>query len=66
MKIVRKNENINKKYEDINIGEVFVCIADGEIYMKTEHGALDLESGFYYTIEDYCEVELLDVELHVL
>ena len=66
MNIVRKNENINKKYEDIHIGEVFVCIADGEIYMKTEHGALDLESGYYYTIEDYCEVELLDVELHVL
>lgn len=66
MKIVRKNQNIDKYYEDISIGEVFINIVDGDIYMRTEYGALSLEDGYYYTVEGDDKVELLDVELHVL
>lgn len=66
MKIVRKNQNIDKYYEDVAIGEVFLNIVDGDIYMKTEYGALRLEDGYYYTVEGDDRVELLDVELHVL
>lgn len=66
MKIVRKNQNIEKYYEDVAIGGVFINIADGNIYMKTEYGALSLEDGYYYNVEDDDVVELLDVELHVL
>ena len=66
MKIVRKNQKLIKDYSEIGIGEVFLNIADGDIYMKTEYGALSLEDGYYYSIEGDDEVELLDVELHVL
>ena len=66
MKIVRKNQNIEKYYEDVSIGEVFINIADGDIYMRTEYGALSLEDGYYYSVEGDDRVELLDVELHVL
>lgn len=66
MKIVKKNQNDHKCYEDISIGEVFINIVDGDIYMRTEYGALGLEDGFYYNVEDDDKVELLDVELHVL
>lgn len=66
MKIVRKNQELIKDYSEIGIGEVFLNIADGDIYMKTEYGALSLEDGYYYNIEGDDEVELLDVELHVL
>ena len=63
MKIVRKNQNC---YRDVSIGKVFINTADDIIYMKTEFGALSLEDGYYYTVEDDNRVELLDVELHVL
>ena len=66
MKIVRKNQNIEKYYEDVAIGGVFINIVDGDIYMRTEYGALSLEDGYYYTVEGDDRVELLDVELHVL
>ena len=66
MKIVRKNQNIEKYYEDVAIGEVFINIADGDIYMRTEYGALSLEDGYYYNVKGDDRVELLDVELHVL
>lgn len=66
MKIVRNNRNIEKYYEDVSIGEVFINIVDGDIYMRTEYGALSLEDGYYYTVEGDDRVELLDVELHVL
>ena len=67
MKIVRNNQSTNKYYEDVNIGRVFLNIADGDIYMRTEYGALRLEDGYYYNvIEDDDRVQLLDVELHVL
>ena len=66
MKIIRKNRDI-KCYEDVAIGRVFINIVDGDIYMRTEYGALSLEDGYYYNnIEGDDEVELLDVELHVL
>ena len=65
MKIVRKNRDI-KCYEDISIGRVFINITDDDIYMRTEYGALSLEDGYYYNVKDDDEVELLDVELHVL
>lgn len=66
MKIVRKNQSNNKYYEDISIGEVFSNIADGDIFMKTEYGALSLEDGYYYSFDNNDEVQLLNVELHVL
>ena len=66
MKIVRNNQNIEKYYEDVSIGEVFINVVDGDIYMRTEYGALSLEDGYYYTVEGDDRVELLDVELHVL
>lgn len=66
MKIVRKNQNIEKYYEDVAIGGVFINIVDGDIYMRTEYGALSLEDGYYYAVEGDDRVELLDVELHVL
>lgn len=66
MKIVRNNRNIEKYYEDVSIGEVFINIADGDIYMRTEYGALSLEDGYCYNVEGDDKVELLDVELHVL
>ena len=66
MKIVKKNQNDNKCYEDISIGEVFINIVDGDIYMRTEYGALSLEDGYYYNVEDDDAIQLLDVELHVL
>ena len=66
MKIVRKNQSIEKYYEDVAIGGVFINIVDGDIYMRTEYGALSLEDGYYYTVEGDDRVELLDVELHVL
>lgn len=64
MKIVRKNQS--RYYGDISIGEVFSVISYGDVYMRTECGALSLEDGCYYNVEDDDEVELLDVELHVL
>ena len=66
MRIVRKNQSTNKYYEDVSIGEVFINIVDGDIYMRTEYGALSLEDGYYYNVEGDDRVELLDVELHVL
>lgn len=66
MRIVRKNRNISRYYGDISIGEVFSVIAYDDVYMRTECGALCLEDGCYYNVEDDDEVELLDVELHVL
>ena len=66
MKIIRNNQSTNKYYEDVRIGEVFINIADGDIYMKTEYGALSLEDGYYYNVEDNDAIQLLDVELHVL
>ena len=66
MKIVRNNQKLNKEYRDISIGEVFIRISDGDVYMRTENGALSLEDGYYYNIGDKSRVRLLDVELHIL
>ena len=66
MKIVRNNQKLNKEYRDISIGEVFIRISDDDVYMRTDNGALSLEDGYYYDIDDESRVRLLDVELHIL
>lgn len=62
MKIVRKTDIQN--YEDLSAGDVFTFVEDGAIVcIQTECGAINLESGCCFPVDDDEKVQKLDVEL---
>lgn len=64
MEIVRKDKNIIN-YSEVAVGEVFICIRNNNIYMKTDQGVINLDDGYCYNIEDGEKVRVVKAKLYI-
>lgn len=63
MKIVGRDSEVFDYYENMSIGDVFLKLENGIVYMHTDRGAANLEDGYVDDLDNFTLVRKLDVEL---